>query len=296
MSCSPHSTSREQAAAAKFQAVEARYVAERNAMRAVQLLIRDSLRAVHEKARLQQRQAFRELEEEGRGVRAERDRLQDCFMEEWKQFGGRAEENVSMLGVVMARHNRRFAASCQADTRTTLKRHRVKTPIGRVLTYQERAMACKRRVVSDPYMSDTCATLGRIHLPCVPRPLADDPQAQARYDAQALLASMNSTRKAAILWGVNDRISRAMRYRRVYDKITREIRARKRLQRKSIIARLRAAVQLNEITGSVRALTGFRRMEKQNSGEVSGTCSLLETREGTKNYMGGLYGGILVSK
>jgi len=86
------------------------------------------------------------------------------------------------------------------------------------------------------------------------------------------------------------------RYRRVYDKITREIRARKRLQRKSIIARLRAAVQLNEITGSVRALTGFRRMEKQNSGEVSGTCSLLETREGTKNYMGGLYGGILVSK
>jgi hypothetical protein len=112
--------------------------------------------------------------------------------------------------------------------------------------------------------------------------LADDPQAQARYDAQALLASMNSTRKAAILWGVNDRISRAMRYRRVYDKINREIRARKRLQRKSIIARLRAAVQLNEITGSVRALTGFRRMEKQNSGEVSGTCSLLETREGTK--------------
>ena len=179
-------------------------------MRAVQLLIRDSLRAVHEKARLQQRQAFRELEEEGRGVRAERDRLQDCFVEEWKHFGGRAEENVSMLGVVMARHNRRFAASCQADTRTTLKRHRVKTPIGRVLTYQERAMACKRRVVSDPYMSDTCATLGRIHLPCVPRPLADDPQAQARYDAQALLASMNSTRKAAILWGVNDRISRAV--------------------------------------------------------------------------------------
>ena len=46
VSCSPHSASREQAAAAKLQAVEARYVAERNAMRAVQLLIRDSLRAV----------------------------------------------------------------------------------------------------------------------------------------------------------------------------------------------------------------------------------------------------------
>jgi hypothetical protein len=27
---------------------------------------------------------------------------------------------------------------------------------------------------------------------------------------KALLASMNSTRKAAILWGVNDRISRAV--------------------------------------------------------------------------------------
>ncbi len=99
--------------------------------------------------------------------------------------------------------------------------------------------------------ADTCATLGRIHLPCVPRPLADDPQAQARYDAQALLASINSTRHAAILCGVNDCISRAILYRRVYDKITREIRARKRLQRKSIIARLRAAVQLNEITSKV---------------------------------------------
>ena len=121
-----------------------------------------------------------------------------------------------------------------------------------------------------------------IHLPCLPRPLADDPQARARYDAKALLASMNSTSKAAILTGLNDRISRAMRYRRVYVKITREIRAHKRLQRRSIIARLRAAVQLNEITGSVKALTGFRRMEKQNSGEVSGTCSVLESREGTK--------------
>jgi hypothetical protein len=43
-------------------------------------------------------------------------------------------------------------------------------------------------------LAGQCATLGRIHLPCLPRPLADDPQARAQYDAKALLASMNSTR------------------------------------------------------------------------------------------------------
>jgi hypothetical protein len=266
VSCSPHFVLREQAAAAKLQAVEERYVKERNAMRAVQLLIRDSIQAVHEKARLRQRQAFRELEAEGKTMQAERDRLQDCFVEEWKHFGRREEDHVSMLGVtiMMARRNRRFAANGQIRAgQSRVKRHRINTPMGRVLTSQERALASKRRAVSDPYMSDACATLGRIHLPCLPRPLADDPQARARYDAKALLASMNSTRKAAILTGLNDRISRAMRYRRVYVKITREIRAHKRLQRRSIIARLRAAVQLNEITGSVKALTGFRRMEKQ---------------------------------
>jgi hypothetical protein len=37
---------------------------------------------------------------------------------------------------------------------------------------------------------------------------------------RALLAAMNSTRKAAVLTGVNDRIVRAQRYRSVYDKIT----------------------------------------------------------------------------
>ena len=196
---------------------------------------------MHEKARLRQRQAFRELEAEGKTMQAERDRLQDCFAEEWTHFGRKEEDHVSMLGVTMARSNRRFAASGQIRAgQSRVKRHRVNTPAGRVLTMQERALASKRRAVSDPYMSDACATLGRIHLPCLPRPLADDPQARAQYDAKALLASMNSTRKAAILTGLNDRISRAMRYRKVYIKITREIRAHKRLQDKSIIAKLRA--------------------------------------------------------
>jgi hypothetical protein len=86
---------------------------------------------------------------------------------------------------------------------------------------------------------------------------------------RALLAAMNSTRKAAVLARVNDRIVRAQRYRSVYDKITREMRTRKRLKRKSFISKLRAAVQLNEITGSFKAFTGFRRMERQNSGAPS---------------------------
>jgi hypothetical protein len=131
-------------------------------------------------------------------------------------------------------------------------------------------------------MSDVCAKLGEIHLPCVPRPPASDTKARAQYDTRALLASMNSTRKAAVLVGVNDRIVRAQQYRYVYDKITREIRARKRLKRRSIISKLRAAVQLNEITGSIKAYTGFRRMERINGGTPSATCSKQEVQEGTK--------------
>ena len=99
---------------------------------------------------------------------------------------------------------------------------------------------------------------------------------------RALLAAMNSTRKAAVLTGVNDRIVRAQRCRSVYDKITREIRARKRLKRRLLISKLRAAVQLNEITGCFKAFTGFRQMEAQNGGDSSATCSVKEVREGTK--------------
>ncbi len=72
--------------------------------------------------------------------------------------------------------------------------HRVVTPIKRVLNAQERRLASRRRDISDPNMSD----VGK----------------------RALLAAMNSTRKAAVLTGVNDRIVRAQRYRSVYDKIT----------------------------------------------------------------------------
>jgi hypothetical protein len=131
-------------------------------------------------------------------------------------------------------------------------------------------------------MSYVCAKLGEIHLPCVMRPPASDRKALAAYDMQALLAAMNSTRKAAVLAGVNYRIVRAQRYRSVYDKITREMRAGKRLKHKSIISKLRAAVQLNEITGSFKAFTGFRRMERQNGGAPSANCSVKEVREGTK--------------
>ena len=131
-------------------------------------------------------------------------------------------------------------------------------------------------------MSDVCSKLGEIHLPCVPRPPAGDKKARAEYDMRALLAAMNSTRKAAVLAGVNDRIVRAQQYRSVFDKITRQIRTRKRMKRSSVISKLRAAVQLNEITGSFKAFTGFRQMERQNGGDPSATCSLPEVREGTK--------------
>ena len=235
----------------------------------------DALRFQHEEQRRQQRKAFQELEEECRSAQAERDALQDRFVGEWRRFCGRADQHVASLSAVMSKGRAMRGRRPHAS-------HRVVTPVGRVLTSQERKLASRRREISDPYMSNVCAKLGEIHLPCVPRPPASDTKARTAYDMRALLAAMNSTRKAAVLAGVNDRIVRAQRYRSVYDKITREIRARKRLKRQSIISKLRAAVQLNEITGSFKAFTGFRRMERQNSGAPSANCSLDEVREGTK--------------
>ena len=176
----------------------------------------DALRFQHEEQRRQQRKAFQELEEECRSAQAERDALQDRFVGEWQRFGGRADQHVASLSAVMSKGRAMRGRRPHAS-------HRVVTPVGRVLTSQERKLASRRREISDPYMSDVCAKLGEIHLPCVPRPPASDTKARTAYDMRALLAAMNSTRKAAVLAGVNDRIVRAQRYRSVYDKITRDI-------------------------------------------------------------------------
>jgi hypothetical protein len=232
---------------------------------------------VHEAQQQKQLTAYQELEAECRSAQAERDALQDRFEGEWLRFSGRAEQHVASLSEGMKGRAPMRGRARRGQTAS----YRFVTPVGRVLNGQERNLAKRRREQSDPYMSDVCAKLGKIHLPCVPRPPASDKKERALYDTRALLAAMNSTRKAAVLVGVNDRIVRAQRYRAVYDKITRDIRARRRLKRKSIISKLRAAVQLNEITGCIKAYTGFRIMEKIN-GVTSATCSLKEVQEGTK--------------
>ena len=104
---------------------------------------------------------------------------------------------------------------------------------------------------------------------------------EARYDARALLAVMNSTRKAAILRSLNNHIARAQQYVRVFDKIMRAVAEKKRIKRRSTLSKLKAAVTLNGITGSVKAFTAFRRMERENGGTASANCSLKEAREGT---------------
>ncbi len=53
---------------------------------------------------------------------------------------------------------------------------------------------------------------------------------------------MNSTRKAALLRGLNDRVSRAQQYARVYQKVMQSVRARNRAQRKTTFSKIRAAV------------------------------------------------------
>ncbi len=228
--------------------MEAEFLRQREALRAVQRLKMDSLRAVHEVQQQKQRTALQELEAECRSAQAERDALQDRFEGEWLRFSGKADQHMASLSEGM-----KGLARMRGRRRTASYNLNVVTPMGRVLNGQERNLAKRRREKSDPYMSDVCAKLGEIHLPCVPRPQVSDKKERARYDALALLAAMNSTRKAAVLVGVNDCIVRAQRYRAVYDKITRDIRARRRLKCKSIISKLRAAVQLNEITGCIKA-------------------------------------------
>jgi hypothetical protein len=73
---------------------------------------------------------------------------------------------------------------------------------------------------------------------------------------------MNSTRKAAILRSLDNRIARAQQYVSVYRKIMRAVAEKKRVKRKSTLSKLKAAVTLNGITGSVKAFTVFRRLEK----------------------------------
>jgi hypothetical protein len=237
----------------------------------------DSLQAVHEAQEQKQRTAFQELEAERRSAQAERDALQDRLEGEWLRFCRRTDQHVASLSEGM-----KGRAPMLGRRRTAL--YSVVTPImmGRVLTKQEHVLASKHREKSYQYMSDVCSKLGKIHLPCVLRPPASDKKELALYDTRALLATMNSTLKAAVLVGVNDSIVRAQRYRAVYDKITRDILAHRRLKRKSIISKLRAAVQLNEITGCIKAYTGFRRMKRINGGFTSATCSLKEVQEGTK--------------
>ena len=169
---SPQAASRELAAAAKLRSVEAQYVVDREALRVVQRLVVDALRFQHEEQRRQQRKAFQELEEECRSAQAERDALQDRFVGEWQRFGGRADQHVASLSAVMSKGRAMRGRRPHAS-------HRVVTPVGRVLTSQERALASRRREISDPYMSDVCAKLGEIHLPCVPRPPASAPGGQA---------------------------------------------------------------------------------------------------------------------
>ncbi len=92
---------------------------------------------------------------------------------------------------------------------------------------------------------------------------------------------MNSTRKAAILHSLNNSIARAQQYVRVFNKIMRAVAEKKRIKRRSTLSKLKAAVTLNGITGSVKAFTMFRRLEKDNGGTTSANCSLKEAREGT---------------
>ncbi len=168
---------------------------------------------------------------------AAKEGLEGRFIEEWARFAPSFEAGLAGLGAKV--RSRVPCPDLQRGSAAVKRRFGHATAMGRVLTAAERLVASKRRTTSDLYLSDACAKLCRIHLPYLPRPQASDKQALARYYSRALLASMNSTRKAALLSGLNYRISRAQQNARMYQKVMQSVKASHRAQRKTTFSKIR---------------------------------------------------------
>ena len=135
---------------------------------------------------------------------AERDALLERLTQSRRQTTADMEAYVAAVndvsrrwafGVKMPGRKRSGAVQRHEDLSGTLKTGSM--DVNRAL--YSRVQSCRRRKHSDPFWNDACDRIGRIHYPGVKRPLAQDARWQARYDTRALLAAMNSTRKAAIL-------------------------------------------------------------------------------------------------
>ena len=122
----------------------------------------------------------------------------------------------------------------------------------------------------------------RIHCPNEERPPAEQRRKRADFDARTLIKCLNSTQKAGVLRALKTRIERQIHYQRTYDEVMRRERARVRAVRQSMHSKIMAAVTLGSTSGSVSAYAGFRRMERQNSGNVSATAAPAEAADGAR--------------
>jgi hypothetical protein len=169
------------------------------------------------------------------------------------------------FGVKMQGRKRSGAVQRHEDLSGTLKTGSM--DVNRAL--YSRVQSCRRRKHSDPFWDDTCDRIGRIYYPGVKRPQEQDARGQARYDARALLAAMDSTHNLARQPSCAPSTiaslapSNGQQYVRVYDKIMCTVAEKNRFKQKSTLSKLKAAIMLNGITGSVKAFMAFRRLERQ---------------------------------
>jgi hypothetical protein len=121
-----------------------------------------------------------------------------------------------------------------------------------------------------------------VHFPGVERPPPEQKLKRAKYDADAWVACLNATGKAANLNAQGDRIQRILHYKRTYDDVLRAHRRHKRENRKGVMSKIMAAVVLGATGGTMKAYTSFRHMERENSGDVSATANRTEVSDGKK--------------
>ena len=114
---------------------------------------------------------------------------------------------------------------------------------------------------------------------CVCEPLS---HTHGRDRAQVLLAHCDSSLKAGILRSLHQRIDRIVHYASVYDKVMRAKRKETRERRKQTFAKVMAAVVRYGTGGTVRCHAWYRKMERANTGNVSGVASVHETSEGAE--------------
>ena len=143
------------------------------------------------------------------------------------------------------------------------------------------AASRRRRTAQD--LETLVEKVRKVHFPTEERPPRERRLARADFDARVLIKCMNCTQRAGLLRMLQDRIQRQIHYQRTYEEVMRAHRKKVRANRQSMQSKIMAAVTLGSTSGSVKAYTGFRRMERAGSGCPSACPLPSEAAEGAEH-------------